>query len=198
MYNNLEFPAYNAHDLDLSMIPQDIQLDFSPLDNPSPSTDSGSDHNSAYQTLDTDMTLYEDIYAAHAQIPAIPQPNFLKQEVLPQQLPAFSVAGSCQPHPAPHFSPTGQGNTMLYTPVSLDDADENFDDFSAGNASFGADFVLYPTAAPSKAAVQHDSLFGAEVPSLAAGYSQPNSQDFMNNFSIDWQAANLSHFASQH
>jgi hypothetical protein len=197
LYNNIDFPTF-APDLDLSMIPQDIQLDFSPLDNPSPSTDSGSDSNSAYQTLDTDMTLYEDIYAAPVQIPAMPHQMFVKQNSLPRQVPAYSAAPACQPQAAPHFSPTGHGNSMLYTPVSLNDGDEAFDDFPAGSGSFGADFVLYPTAAPSKSLAQHDALFGAEVPSLAAGYSQPNSQDFMNSFNIDWQAAAaLSQFTSQ-
>ena len=85
---------------------------------------------------------------------------------------------------------------MLYTPVSLDGRDETFDDFAAGAGEFGGDFVLYPSAAPAKALAQHDSLFGAEVPSLAAGFSQPNSQDFMN-YHIDWNAANMSQFPSQ-
>ena len=47
-------------------LPQEIQLDCSPVDNATPSTDTSLDHNSAYQDMSGDITFCDDIYNAHA------------------------------------------------------------------------------------------------------------------------------------
>jgi hypothetical protein len=177
LYSNIEFFSY-PKEMPFGAIPQDIQLDYSPIDNPTPSTDSGADRNSAYQDIGNDFTLDEDIYAATVQLPT-PVHNLYHKE-FPHQFTPFTTAGLAQAQPAPHLSPIGQGNAMLFTPTSMVGVDEGFDehqDFSAmGN---GSDFVLFPNGGVSKP-MYNDSLFAAEVPSMTAGFSQPNSQDFMN------------------
>jgi hypothetical protein len=195
LYHGIEFPAYLPTEADFNMIPQDIQLDYSPMDNGTPSTDSGSDHNSAYQTLEADFTSYEDIYAASVQLPTPTHVPF-NTKAFHQHFTAFSAAEPSQPQPAPHISPTGQGNAMLFTPTSLAELDEGFEDFPAAGGNSGADFVLFPNV--SKGMPSYDSLFVGDVPSLAAGYSQPPSQDFMNPFPMEWSAATMSQFHAQH
>lgn len=187
LYSNLDFPSYIPSDVQFDNFPQDIQLDYSPIDNATPSTDSGADRNSAYQDIGNDFTLDEDIYAATVQLPT-PVHNLFQKE-FPQQYAQFTAAELMQPQPAPHLSPIGQGNAMLYTPTSMAGVDEGFDehqDFSGmGN---GSDFVLFPNGGVSKQ-LYNDPLFTPEVPSHTAGFSQPNSQDFMNVIQdIDWSS----------
>ncbi|KAJ4295833.1 hypothetical protein N0V88_004535 [Collariella sp. IMI 366227] len=126
--NNIDFPTYIPSDADFGLIPQELTLDYSPIDNPTPSTDCGLDHNSAYQDLPTDFTLFEDIYSAPMQLPTPPplQSNMYVKDVTQQFIP-FPTAELCQPQPA-QLSPIGQGNAMLFTPNSLSDLDEGFDE----------------------------------------------------------------------
>ncbi|KAL2178679.1 uncharacterized protein P884DRAFT_120270 [Thermothelomyces heterothallicus CBS 202.75] len=200
--SSLDFPAYIPNDTDFSMIPQEISLDFSPVDNPTPSTDSGLDHNSAYQDIGTDFTLYDDIYSARVQLPTPPpiQTNLYPKQ-LPQQFNPYTTADFCQPQPQPQpaqLSPTGQGNAMLYTPDSLAEADEGFDEhgeFAAmANAVNGGDFILFPNGGTSKP-IFHESLFATtEAPGLAASHAHPSSQDLLNAFNVDWSAHDLNAF----
>jgi len=176
LYGNIEFPTYIPdQDFDALDLPQDIQIDYSPdyssLDNPTPSTDAtGLDHNSAFQDMGGDFTLYEDLYSANAQLPT-PIHNYEK-DMMPD-FASFSASEICQPLSAPHISPTGQGNAMLYTPASLADVDEGFEDFP-GTGGGGQDFILFPSTTTSKP-TEFDGLF--EIPSVVAGFSQPNSQN---------------------
>lgn len=192
LYSGLDFPAYIPNDAHFDMIPQEIQIDFSPIENGTPSTDSSVDHNSAYQDVGNDFTLYEDIYSANVRLPT---PVYHKE--LPQQYGAFTTAELCQPQPAPHISPIGQGNAMLFTPTSLADVDEGFDDHQdyscMNNGNSGSDFLLFPPGDVSKTMFNDSALF-AEIPSLAAGYSQPSSQDFLNALSsMEWASAEYNH-----
>ncbi|KAL2199781.1 hypothetical protein P885DRAFT_74953 [Corynascus similis CBS 632.67] len=194
--NSLDFPAYIPSDTDFGMIPQELSLDFSPVDNPTPSTDSGMDHNSAYQDIGTDFTLYDDIYGARVHLPTPPplHTNLYPKEMA-QQFNPFTTADLCQPQPA-QLSPIGQGNAMLYTPNSLADADEGFDEhneFAAiSNAVNGGDFILFPNGGVSKP-IFNDSLFAtSEAPSLSATHAQPSSQELLNAFNVDWSAQDLS------
>ena len=197
--SSLDFPTYIPNDADFGMIPQEITLDYSPIDNPTPSTDSGMDHNSAYQDIPTDFTLYEDIYSAPVQLPTPPMhANIYTKNAAPQFVP-FTAADLCPPQQAPQLSPIGQGNTMLYTPNSLADVDEGFDErheFAAiANAVNGGDFILFPNGGNVSKPMFNDSLFAtAEIPSLTAGYSQPSSQDLLNAFNVDWSAQDLTAF----
>lgn len=192
--SNIEFPTYTP-DPDYGTIPQEIILDFSPIDNATPSTDaSGMDHNSAYQDIGNDFSMYEDIYSANVQLPTPVHDVYSKN--LAQHFAGFSAPDLFQPQPA-HLSPIGQANAMLFTPQSLNDVDEGFDehqDFSAlSDGSNGADFILFPRNRATKP-MFNDSLF--EVPSMAAGYTQPSSQDILNafNVNVDWTAHDINQF----
>ncbi|KAK0703806.1 hypothetical protein B0T26DRAFT_732774 [Lasiosphaeria miniovina] len=194
VYGHIEFPTYIQSDSDYSMIPQEINLDYSPVDNGTPSTDSSMDHNSAYQDIGNDFTLYEDIYSATAQIPSTVNPVYAK--AMGQHYTSFTAAELCQTQPA-HISPIGQGNAMLYTPTSL--VDEGFDeqqqDYSGLTAANNnGDFILFPGGGVSKS-MFNDPLFAAEVPSMVAGYSQPSSQDMINPYqNMDWSSQDLAAF----
>ncbi|KAJ9157703.1 Zinc finger transcription factor ace1 [Pleurostoma richardsiae] len=188
---NLDFPSYVPDEqLNPFEMPQEIHLDYSPVDNATPSsTDVSSlDHNTTYQDSSPEFTAWEDIYSANTV--QLPTPTFTKEMI--QQFAAFSAAELAQQQPAPHISPIGQGNAMLYTPASLAEVDEGFEDFPAQGT--GADFLLFPP--ESKTAGFDQALFvPSEMPSVAAGYSQPSSQDFIP---MDWTNNAYSGYDSQH
>lgn len=183
--NNIEFPSYIPHDTGFDMIPQDLKLDYSP-DNGSPFTDPGLEYNNnTFSDIGNDFTLMEDIYSATAQIPTPTHDVYSKQ--FPQQFTPFPGANMCQPQPASHISPIGHGNAMLFTPTSLAEVEEGFDDchdFGTDKNFTPGDFVLFPGANTPKS--MFDPPFVGEIPSLAGGYSQPNSQDLMGGMMLDW------------
>jgi hypothetical protein len=188
--HNIEFPVYIPTADDFGAIPQELSLDYSPIDNPTPSTDSGMDHTSAYNDIATNM--FEDIYSAHVQLPTPAHPQIYNKDIT--QHFGFTAAELCQPQPA-HLSPIGQANAMLFTPTSLAEVDEGFDehqDYSAlSNSAGGGDFILFPGGGVSKP-MFNESLFAHDVPSMVAGYSQPSSQDLMVAFGVDWTSHDLS------
>ncbi|KAI1738179.1 hypothetical protein F4680DRAFT_426350 [Xylaria scruposa] len=98
--------------------------------------------NSLTQSDINAATKFEDIYGASVRLP-IPTYS-VYNKTMPEALGNFSTA-MCPPVLAPHFSLSGQGNTMLYTPISMVDVDEGFDDFNPVNNSYlGGDFTLFP------------------------------------------------------
>ncbi|KAH8883943.1 hypothetical protein GQ53DRAFT_662908 [Thozetella sp. PMI_491] len=205
--NNIEFPTYIHNDADFGLIPQELQLDYSPIDNATPSTDSGMDRSSAYQDLGYDFTLHEDIYGAHVQLPPSDHSNVFQKE-LSHQLAALTAAEFAQTQPA-QISPIGQGNAMLFTPTSLAEVDESFEEkheyANMGSGMGGGDFVLFPGGTGVSKPMFNDTLFAAEPPSVAAGYSQPSSQDIlqalanMNNMtSLDWSSQDFNASYLQH
>jgi len=197
--STLDFPAYIPNDGgELGMIPQEISLDYSPIDNPTPSTDSGLDHNSAYQDLQTDFTLYDDIYSAPVHLPTPPpiHTNVFHKNLAPQFLP-FTAADLCPPQPA-QLSPIGQGNAMLFTPNSLAEVDEGFDDhgeFAAiANAMNGGDFILFPHGGVSKPMFDQSLFATTDLPGMAPATAQPSSQELLNAFNVDWAAHDFGAF----
>lgn len=195
--SGLEFPTYMP-DSDFGMIPQELHLEYSPVDNPTPSTDSGMDHSSAYQDISTDFTLYEDIYSANVQLPTPMHANIYDKPMEPQFTP-FTGAELC-PLPA-QLSPIGQANAMLFTPTSM--VDEGFDDqhelAAMTNMASGGDFILFPNQAGVSKPMYNDSLFATDLPlqGMATGYSQPSTQDLINGFHVDWSAHDLSAYLPQ-
>ncbi|CCC14141.1 unnamed protein product [Sordaria macrospora k-hell] len=190
---SIEFPSY-APEFNFNTIPQQLELDYSPIDNGTPLTDAGMDHNSAYQDLN-EFTLIDDIYGATMQLPnQVISPFYPKD--MGQHLGAYTAPELCQSHPA-HISPIGQGNTMLFTPpTSLGEIDEGFDDqdFSMGNCNnVPGDFILYPptTGAYSKPTFTESLFANVDIPSLAAGYSQPSSQDILHAYQGDWTSHDM-------
>lgn len=184
--NSIDFPAYVPEEFNFNTLPQEIQIDpmdysdYSPVDHTTPLTDPGLD-SSSFQDPTTVNYQWDDIYSANrAQIhmPALPR-GVIEDFV------AFSNAELSKTQPAPHISPIGQGNTMLYTPHSLVDVDETFDDLPV-DCSTGADFLLFDPHTTSKTTFQAPLFSNAEMPSVAAGYSQPNSQEM---WGVDWSNA---------
>ncbi|RDW95264.1 putative zinc finger transcription factor ace1 [Coleophoma crateriformis] len=170
--DTLIFPPYNQ-DLDI-FVPQPM-FDFSPISdnnqslgssNDSPFMGSGMPDNNTFQDFNgnsVDFNLFgdEDLYNAHVQLPT-PDPS-----VFQQALGQFDTSGiPYQSNPVPHISPVGHGNHMLYSPTSLREVDEGFEDFVPNNTHIGPDFQLFPSgcgSGPSSSA--NSGLFG-EIPSM--------------------------------
>ncbi|KAI1383242.1 uncharacterized protein F4822DRAFT_70111 [Hypoxylon trugodes] len=187
-YNDHDFPAYpsdqefNASLFDHQTFDGNLQLDFSPIDNSTPST-TDSDQFNTYEDLSPEFTgQFEDIYGAHVRVPT-PADSLYNKDVG-----AFVglAVDNCQQDPLPHLS-AGQGNHLMLTPPTM--VDEGFEDFQPAN-QFGQDFPLFPATSMEKTTEFGNNLFGAIPPSLAAGYSQPSSQDFNIDYNpqMDWSA----------
>ncbi len=178
-----EFPVELPQRIEIDYEFSPIDNDYSPIDNGTPSTDSGLDHPSAYLNNGQDFTLFndDDVYAAMAQVPSVSPDAYAKAMVY--DFMDFSNAQMYQAQPsARHISPTGHGNTMLFSPNSLADVDEGFEDYMISGVNHGRDFTLFPDKDAAKAPA-FSGLFG-EIPSVAAGYSQPNSQNIPL---MEWQ-----------
>lgn len=191
------FPTYpsneefNAALFDEQPFDNELSLDWSPIDNGTPSTDVDQFNNS-YQELSPEFTdQFDDIYGAPVRLPT---PTYsVYNKTMPETFGNFN-ATMCPP--APHFSPSGQGNTMLYTPTSMVDVDEGFDDFHpVGDGQLGGDFTLFPPNNMGKSSDFDPTLFGTIPPSLTAGYTQPSSQDFNMEF-MDWTSTDMHGFQS--
>ncbi|KAI0974380.1 hypothetical protein F4678DRAFT_458346 [Xylaria arbuscula] len=194
------FPTYpsneefNATLFDNQPFDTDISLDFSPIDNSTPSTDAGQ--FTTYQELSPEFTgQFEDIYGAPVRLPT---PTYsIYNKTMPDTFHNFNAA-MCPPIAEPHFSPSGQGNAMLYTPVSIVDVDEGFDEFqSVNNAQFGEDFTLFPAENMGKPSDFDPTLFGTMPPSMTTGYNQPTNQEFNLDFTMDWASTDMHGFPNQ-
>ncbi|KAH7163152.1 hypothetical protein B0J13DRAFT_30843 [Dactylonectria estremocensis] len=165
------------------------------LENPSPASVNSYDQYAPYQNSSAFILNDEDLYAAHVQLPTqLPTPeqvamyNPNPKMMAQQQMPMFQAPQPCPPPAgAPHFSPVGQENAMLFTPNSLRDVDEGFDESYNGDG--GMDFQLFPTNNFKASDVQ--PLFG-EIPSANVGFSQNSQQDL---FPLDWSNMDLPPFS---
>ncbi|KAI2467750.1 hypothetical protein F4781DRAFT_423154 [Annulohypoxylon bovei var. microspora] len=191
-YNDHEFPSYpsdqefNASLYEHQPLDGDIQLDFSPIDNSTPSTDSGQFNT--FEDLSPEFTgQFEDIYGAHAQLPTPTHTIFkdIKDFDAYDNYENFAMA-TCQQFPVSHLTAGGQGGQVMLTPPTM--VDEGFEDFQpACSNQFGHDFPLFPPTTMDKSN-NFGTLFGTMPPSLAAGYTQPSSQDFNIDYNpnMDW------------
>ncbi|KAI6093836.1 hypothetical protein F4821DRAFT_252836 [Hypoxylon rubiginosum] len=196
-YNELDFPTYpsdqefNASLFDQQPFDRDLQLDYSPIDNSTPSTDSGQFNT--YEDLSPEFTgQFDDIYGAHVQIPTPPSLSIYNKDVSTF---ANFAAEMCRNVPMQHMSTIGQGNQIMLTPPTM--VDEGFEDFQPACANqFGQDFPLFPSNTMDKTPEFGNNLFATIPPSLAAGYSQPSSQDFNMDYnaSMDWTASDFQGF----
>ncbi|EDN91917.1 hypothetical protein SS1G_07778 [Sclerotinia sclerotiorum 1980 UF-70] len=147
----------------------------------------------AYQSND-EWAAYEqtDLYSAPAQL-QIPPNHQIYQEIMGQNTMAFETSGDTyqtehqqnqhlQPQPMAHISPIGEGNTMLYTPKSMQDFDEGFQDFIPNNTRMTTngvqDFQLF--SAPQQ---RHNSnpapLFGEITSQASLGFPGIHPQDLI-------------------
>ncbi|OAQ72543.1 zinc finger transcription factor ace1 [Pochonia chlamydosporia 170] len=164
------------------------------LEHTSPSSATSYEQYPPYQNGSTFILNDEDIYAAHVQLPAqLHAPEQLYNKLMPQQMPVYQAPQPCtapQLQVPPHFSPSGQENAMLFTPNSLREVDEGFDEAYNGD---GSDFQLFPAASTNKGNNNNfqQPLF-AEVPSANLGFSQASQPDFFNQ--VDWANLDLQPF----
>jgi uncharacterized C2H2 Zn-finger protein len=192
-----DFPLYpNDSDwMSVNNIPSEaMHMDLT-LDSTSPASASSYEQYAPYQNGSAFILDNEDLYAAPMQLPAqFPSPEevamYGNPKMMQQQLPMFQQVPQQIPQQIPvqavpsQFSPTGQETAMLFTPNSLRDVDEGFDD------SFGADgmdFPLFPSGNGMVKTNDYQPLFG-EIPSANMGFSQ-NSQD---PFQMDWSTVDFS------
>ncbi|PTB39539.1 hypothetical protein M441DRAFT_439788 [Trichoderma asperellum CBS 433.97] len=189
-----DFPLYPAEADWLAtygMQPETIDAMDLALENPSPSSAASSyEQYPPYQNGSTFIINDEDIYAAHVQIPAqLPTPEQVYSKMMPQQMPIYHTQPQpCATIPAmaqqQEFSPNAQQNAVLYTPTSLREVDEGFDE---SFASDGADFQLFPASLDKTTVFQ--SLF-TEMPSANLGFSQATQPDIfqqMDCWNLDYQ-----------
>ncbi|KAI0140936.1 hypothetical protein F4776DRAFT_661761 [Hypoxylon sp. NC0597] len=193
-YNDHEFPTYpsdqefHASLFEHQPFDTDIQLDLSPVDNSTPSTE--SDQFNTFEDLSPEFTgQFEDIYGAHVRLPTPTHSIYNKDDIS-----AFTnfMTATCQQVPMSHLSAAGQGNQIMLTPPTM--VDEGFEDFQPTcHNQFGQDFPLFPPPSLDKPNEYGNTLFGTIPPSLAAGYSQPSSQDFNMEYNppTDWMASDF-------
>jgi uncharacterized C2H2 Zn-finger protein len=185
-----DFPLYPTDSdwMSINNIPAEtLHLDMG-LDSTSPASASSYEQYAPYQNGSAFIISDEELYAARVQLPAqLPTPEqammYTNPKMMQQQLPMYQHVPQQMPvqTAAPHFSPTGQETAMLYTPNSLRDVDEGFDDSFGGDGMDGMDFPLFPTDNGMVKTNDFQPLFG-EIPSANLGFSQ-NSQDL---FQMDW------------
>ncbi|KAI1208780.1 uncharacterized protein F4807DRAFT_133798 [Annulohypoxylon truncatum] len=193
-YNDHEFPSYpsdqefNASLYEHQPFDGDIQLDFSPIDNSTPSTDSGQFNS--FEDLSPEFTgQFEDIYGAPVQLPTPSHSIYnkgIKDFEAYDHYENFNM-NACQQFTMPQLAAGGQGGQVMLTPPTM--VDEGFEDFQpACSNQFGHDFPLFPTSSMDKSNNFGSTLFGTITPSLAAGYTQPSSQDFNMDYNqnMDW------------
>lgn len=181
--------------------PHQLQLDYSPISDMNNST---SSHQSPYvantmgehhfqdnfQDFNTnvDFSLYdnEDLYSANVQLPT---PS---HEIFQNTLGSTTFDTSGIPFgadPMPHISPVGQGNTMLYTPTSLREVDEGFEDFVPNNCNHGgtADFQLFPSSTGGTVASSAPSALFGEIP--ANNFPGVSAQELLDFYIASTHAA---------
>ncbi|KAM3512957.1 hypothetical protein MY11210_003357 [Beauveria gryllotalpidicola] len=181
----VDFPMYPGESdwlTSVGLTPKDIDtMDL--FENQSPSSSASSyEQYPPYQNGSTFIINDEDLYAARMQLPPnMPSAEQIYNKMMAEQMSDFQMAPpTAVPHMEvpTHFSPTGQGNTMLYTPVSLRDMDEGFDDSLGGD---GVDFQLFDASVGKLNEAQ--SLFG-EVPSANVGFSQNTQPEIFANVDL--------------
>jgi hypothetical protein len=191
-----DFPAYAPHDAWVAQLGMHQEWDSDlVMENPSPSSAASYEALPPYQNGSAFILNDEDIYAATAHISQMPMPEQMAMyggggKMMPhqpqQQLPmqSYQQLPNCQPVQAnaPHFSPSAQQNAMLYTPNSLREVDDSFDDGIANGD--GIDFTLFPATMNMKADPAQPMF--ADAPSAGLGFSQTSQQDMF----LDWSNMN--------
>lgn len=196
-YNSIEFPPLEPFDFNNTpMHPQELQFDpmplqfspeYSPVDGSTPMTDPGLDQSNVM--IQDSEYHFDDIYSAnrvHVPIHTFPPE-------LAQQFAVFTEAELSKTQLAPHISPIGQGNAMLFTPNSLAEVDDCFPEEMSMDPRGGADFLLFPT--NEGKSLYEQPLFNNEMPSVAGGYSQPNSQEM---WGMDFSNTAFNPYSQQH
>ncbi|KAH8762852.1 putative zinc finger transcription factor ace1 [Hyaloscypha sp. PMI_1271] len=193
-YNQINFPEYTS-EMDTTY-PGNMQIDYSPISdlasNHSPYTSNtlaGQDHFANqfqdFPNTGGDFNLFpdEDLYNANVQLPTPSHDMFQR---------GFETSGvGYASEAAPHFSPVGHGNTMLYTPTSLLE-DEGFEDVLPSNCQMGtADFQLFPSSTGGTVASSAPSALFGEIPNI--NYPGVSAQELLDFYAASTAAATSGH-----
>jgi hypothetical protein len=209
--NHLNFPEYNSSDMDMFAPNQQLQLDFSPISdlnqsgsvssngqspyiaNTLPGQDHFQDNFQNFNSNNVDFSLFEneDLYSANVQLPT---PS---HEVYQRAIGGFETSGvPFAADPIPHISPVGHGNTMLYTPTSMRDVDEGFEDFVPANCNpqigNSVDFQLFPSSTGGTVSSTAPSALFGEIPHTN-GFPCVSAQDLLNFYAASTAAATQRH-----
>ncbi|TVY51405.1 Zinc finger transcription factor ace1 [Lachnellula cervina] len=214
--NHLNFPEYNSSDMDLFAPHQQLQLDFSPVSdmnqsgsvssngqspyiaNTLPGQDHFQDNFQDFNSNNVDFSLFEneDLYSANVQIPT---PS---HDIYQRAISGFETSGvPFAADPIPHISPVGHGNTMLYTPTSMRDVDEGFEDFVPANCNpqlgNSADFQLFPSSTGGTISSNAPSALFGEIPHTN-GFPGVSAQDLLDFYAASTAAATQHHVQQNH
>jgi len=209
--NHLNFPEYNSSDMDMFAPNQQLQLDFSPISdlnqsgsvssngqspyiaNTLPGQDHFQDNFQNFNSNNVDFNLFEgeDLYSANVQLPT---PS---HDVYQRAIGGFETSGvPFAADPIPHISPVGHGNTMLYTPTSMRDVDEGFEDFVPANCNpqigNSADFQLFPSSTGGTVSSTAPSALFGEIPHNN-GFPGVSAQDLLDFYAASTAAATQRH-----
>lgn len=207
LYNDgMNYPTYES-DLEIDMGFQgDLQLEYSPIsemNNSGTSSNHSPYINNTFQgqdqhfvdnfnnfnngAMNEDFPLFgpeDDLYSANVHLPTPSHDAFSR---------AFETSGiPFAADPLPHISPVGHGNTMLYTPTSLREVDEGFEDFipTKTNNGYGNDFPLFPSSTGGTVTSSAPSALFGEIPGCGtAGMGNANFPLISGQDLLDFYAA---------
>jgi hypothetical protein len=202
--HQISFPTY-PDNTEIDMFSeQHLQLEYSPSSELNTSSASGQSpflaNNMAQDQFTeqfqnftnnggNDFNLYgdDDLYSANVHLPTPSHDIFNRL-----QNPRFEAPGiPLGADPIPHISPVGHGNTMLYTPTSLRDVDEGFEDFSTANPSHlnNADFQLFPSSTGGTVSSSAPSALFGEIPTTNPNFPGVTAQDLLDFYAASTHAA---------
>ncbi|KAJ5038818.1 uncharacterized protein L3040_006497 [Drepanopeziza brunnea f. sp. 'multigermtubi'] len=134
-----------------------------------------------------DFGIYEpeDLYSANVQLPTPSHDVFNTFHDMGFETSGMTYCGDS----LAHISPVGHGNTMLYTPTSLGDVDEGFEDFVPNmNCSLGHDFQLYPCSDGGTLANTGPSAMFEELPNPMHHFAGPSAQQLVERYAVGTSA----------
>lgn len=198
----LNFPEYHS-DSDIAMFaPPQLELDYSPSSSDFNQSSTGQSPflggaaNNQDQFQDSfvdfggngvDFSLYdnEDLYSARAQIPSHTHDIFQQLQTGPFETSGIPLGAN----PIPHISPRGHGNHMLYSPTSLQEVDEGFEDFIPQGLS--NDFPLFPSASDNSCAVNRaaPNVYFGEIPKPVSIFPGTTAQELLDFYAATTHAA---------
>ncbi|KAK0103364.1 copper-binding transcription factor [Cadophora gregata] len=194
----LDFPVYPS-DEEMFAPGHQLTLDYSPISEPMNSNSSNgqspfmgsnglddqfSTNFDAFQnTGNADFSLFEneDLYSARVQLPPTPSHDIFSMG-------QYETSGMTYNNPMPHISPVGHGNTMLYTPTSLREVDEGFEDFVPSNCNLGNDFQLFPSSTGGTIASSAPSALFGEIPSPMNNFAGASAQQLLDFYAASTAA----------
>ncbi|KAG4441965.1 hypothetical protein IFR05_002584 [Cadophora sp. M221] len=197
--SHLDFPIYPS-DEEMFAPGHQLTLDYSPVSEPLNSNSSNGQSpfmgangledqfSSNFDTFqpngNADFNLFdnEDLYSARVQLPPTPSHDIFNS------MGQYETSGMTFNNPMPQISPVGHGNTMLYTPTSLCELDEGFEDFVPSNCNLGNDFQLFPSSTGGTIASSAPSALFGEIPNPMNNFAGASAQQLLDFYAASTAA----------